>query len=97
MEIKVTDRAVEWFEGEMLLGEGDTVRFFVRYGGSSPLHEGFSLGMNKEEPMDPAVKFNKDGITFFIEERDLWFFQDHNLSVDVDDQTDGPIYSYDKG
>ncbi|GIN92729.1 hypothetical protein J6TS1_20300 [Siminovitchia terrae] len=96
MQIKISNHAVEWFKDEMFLTTGDTVRFFVRYGGSSPLHEGFSLGMNKEEPMDPGVEYQKDGITFFIEERDLWYFKDHDLVVDVDENKDGPVYSYEK-
>lgn len=94
MEIKITDKAVQWFKQEMELIEGDYIRFFVRYGGSSPLHEGFSLGMNKEEPMDPAVIVNKDGCRYFIEERDIWYFNGHNLLVDYDEKTDGPIYRY---
>ncbi|RST73015.1 hypothetical protein D4T97_014100 [Siminovitchia acidinfaciens] len=96
MQIKLSDRAVEWFKDELLLEKGDTVRFFVRYGGSSPLQEGFSLGMNKEDPMDPGITLNKDGVTFFIEERDIWYFQDHNLIVNYDEKTDGPVYSYEK-
>ncbi|WP_144462341.1 HesB/YadR/YfhF family protein [Siminovitchia fortis] len=96
MQIKISDHAMEWFKDEMFLEKGDNVRFFVRYGGSSPLQEGFSLGMNKEEPMDPGVEYNKDGITFFIEERDLWYFKDHDLIVNVDENSDGPTYSYEK-
>ncbi len=96
MQIKLTDHAAEWFKDEMLLKTGDSVRFFVRYGGTSPLQEGFSLGMNKEEPMDPGVEYTKDGILFFIEASDIWYFQDHDLIVDVDEKGDGPIYSYEK-
>ncbi|GIN21190.1 MAG TPA: hypothetical protein DEO65_06775 [Bacillus bacterium] len=96
MQIKLTDHAAEWFKDEMLLKTGDSVRFFVRYGGTSPLQEGFSLGMNKEEPMDPGVEYTKNGILFFIEASDIWYFQDHDLIVDVDEKSDGPIYSYEK-
>lgn len=96
MEIKLTNRAIEWFKEEMYLASGDSVRFFVRYGGSSPLQEGFSLGVNKEDPIDPSIVNQKEGITFFIEERDLWFFQNHDLIVDIDERSEGPVYSYEK-
>lgn len=96
MHIKISDHAIDWFKDELSLRNGDTVRFFVRYGGSSPIQEGFSLGLNKEEPMDPGVILNKDGVTFFIEERDIWYFKDYNLIVDFDEDTDGPVYSYKK-
>ena len=95
MQIKVTEQAAQWFKQELDLNEGDHIRFFVRYGGSGPFHEGFSLGMNKEEPMDPAVIVNKDGCQYFIEERDVWFFNEHDLLVDYDEKSDGPIYRYD--
>jgi uncharacterized protein YneR len=94
MNITVTDQAAQWFKEEMDLQEGDSIRFFARYGGSGPLHEGFSLGMNKEEPVDPAVTLEKDGCLYFIEERDAWYFQGHSLLVDYDEKSDGPVYRY---
>lgn len=94
MEIKLTDRAAEWFESELFLHTGDFVRFYVRYGGSSPIQQGFSLGVNKEEPMDPGIEMNKNGITYFIETRDIWYFDEYDLHVDYDEKQDEPIYEY---
>ena len=39
----------------------------------------------------------KDGITFFIEESDLWFFKGHDLSVEYNEQIDELEYRYHKG
>lgn len=94
MEIKLTDRAAEWFESEMSLHSGDFVRFYVRYGGSSPIQQGFSLGVNKEEPMDPGIEMEKNGITYFVETRDVWYFDQYDLVVDYDEKQDEPIYDY---
>ncbi|KRG09700.1 HesB/YadR/YfhF family protein [Lederbergia galactosidilytica] len=94
MEIKLTDKAAEWFESEMFLHTGDYVRFYVRYGGSSPIQQGFSLGVNKEEPMDPGIEMEKNGITYFIEMRDIWYFDNYDLIVDYDEKQDEPIYNY---
>ncbi|MEK3886485.1 HesB/YadR/YfhF family protein [Bacillus sp. FSL K6-3431] len=94
MNIALTTRASAWFQDEMFLNEGDFVRFYVRYGGSSPIHEGFSLGVNKEEPMDIGVEHRQDGIIYYVEERDIWYFDKYDLLVDYDEITDGPIYEY---
>ncbi|MBS4203483.1 HesB/YadR/YfhF family protein [Lederbergia citrea] len=96
MQIQITDRAAKWFQTEMLLQEGDYIRFYVRYGGASPIQAGFSLGVYKEEPFDIGVLHKQNGINYFIEERDLWYFNGHNLFVDYDDQSDGPLYDYKK-
>lgn len=97
MEIRITDEAVKWFQDEMFLKNGDSVRFFAKYGGSSPVQQGFSLGISKESPSDPVVTTEHKGILFYIEEKDLWYFDQHNLLVDYDKELDEPIYEYKKG
>lgn len=94
MKIQITNEAAQWFEKEMLYNERGFIRFFVRYGGSSPIQEGFSLGVNTEAPIEPGATYDTGGNTYYIEEKDLWYFKDHNLLVDYDEQTDGPIYIY---
>lgn len=96
MNIQVTEEALRWFKEEMEASIGDTIRFYARYGGSSPFHEGFSLGMNREEPHDLGVQKEIDGIYFYIERDDLWFFNDHDLIVDVSQETDELKYNYSK-
>ncbi|TLS37448.1 HesB/YadR/YfhF family protein [Pseudalkalibacillus caeni] len=81
MDIKVTQPALNWFKNEMDAEEGDSIRFFVRYGGYSTVQEGFSLGVNKEKPEEIAASETVDGIEFFVEEKDLWYFKDGNLTV----------------
>lgn len=96
MNITLTDKALQWFQQEMEVESGDTIRFYARYGGSSPFHEGFSLGMTREEPIEIGVKAVIDDVTYYIEEKDLWFFNDHNLYVDVDATNDELKYEYKK-
>ena len=74
MNIIITDAAMKWFLDEMEVEQGDTIRFYARYGGSSPFHEGFSLGMNREEPHDITVETIRDGIHFYIEKNDYFDF-----------------------
>ncbi|MGE7673092.1 HesB/YadR/YfhF family protein [Lysinibacillus sp. NPDC094403] len=96
MNITLTDKALQWFKQEMEVESGYTIRFYARYGGSSPFHEGFSLGMTREEPINIGVKTVIDDVTYYIDEKDLWFFNDHNLNVDVDATNDELIYEYKK-
>ena len=43
--------------------------------------QGLSLGIRKDDPAHPAVQIQEEGINFFIEGDDEWFFDGHNLSV----------------
>ncbi|WP_046176131.1 HesB/YadR/YfhF family protein [Domibacillus indicus] len=94
MKIEITNQAKKWFEEEMQVKKGGFVRFYVRYGGSSPLHEGFSLGAAKDEPIEPDVTVSYDGITYFVEEKDVWYFDGHDLKVGFDDALQEPAYEY---
>ncbi|MEW4325659.1 HesB/YadR/YfhF family protein [Rossellomorea marisflavi] len=96
MKIHLSDEALAWFKDEMLVDEGEYVRFYVRYGGSSPLHDSFSLGVSKEEPIEAVETLKKADRTFFIEERDLWFFDGHDLFVEFDSKRQEPVYEYKK-
>ncbi|BCB03786.1 HesB/YadR/YfhF family protein [Bacillus sp. KH172YL63] len=96
MNIHISEKALFWFKDEMLVEEGGQVRFYVRYGGSSPLHDSFSLGVTKDEPVDIGEQVVVEDRTFFIEERDLWFFDGHDLYVEFDETLQEPSYEYKK-
>ncbi len=76
--------------------KGNSINFFARYGGASPLHEGFSLGVRMVEPDEATVEAEHDGVQFYIERRDEWYFLEHDLHVNVDPRLDELIYSYEK-
>ncbi|MCP3740960.1 HesB/YadR/YfhF family protein [Rossellomorea sp. BNER] len=96
MNIIISEKAQEWFEREMDVEKNDFIRFYVRYGGSSPLHDSFSLGVNKEDPIEVAVKETIKNVTYFVEANDIWFFDGHDLHVLYDDTLDEPKYEYKK-
>jgi len=96
VEIIISEDAMQWFKEEMEATAGENVRFFVRYGGSSKLQPGFSLGVTKDQPLESAVETTHDGITFFIEKSDVWYFDEHNLHVTVNDQLNELAYAYEK-
>lgn len=94
MKIILTDAAMQWFKEEMEVEQGDLIRFYARYGGTSPFHEGFSLGMNRETAHEIGVSSARDGVTFYIERADEWFFDEHDLIVEVNEQVQELIYRY---
>lgn len=82
MNIVVTDNSLAWFKAELNLKVGDSLRIYTRYGGFASNHPAFSLGFSKEPPREVGVSCLKDGILFFVEEPDLWYFQESDLVVD---------------
>jgi uncharacterized protein YneR len=96
MKIHINDDAARWYKDELLLEEGDHLRFFARYGGCSTVQQGFSLGVASEEPVNAGAETKKDGITFFIEEKDLWFFNDQNLYVELNHKANEPVFKYEE-
>ncbi|WP_423406926.1 HesB/YadR/YfhF family protein [Heyndrickxia sp. MSNUG] len=83
MKITIKDDAAAWYEKEMDLSAGGYLRFFVRYGGFSTVQKGFSLGVSKEEPDNIGIKTEKNDVTYYIEEKDIWYFDGHDLIVDL--------------
>lgn len=81
MTIHVTDEAVDWLIDELDLDEGDTVRFFAKYGGNSVFQQGFTIGMTIGEANKSVVETSKKNIKFQIDEQDIWFFDDQDLYV----------------
>jgi len=96
MNIQITNEAAAWYKEELGLKSGDYVRFFVRYGGCSTVQSGFSLGVSKEDPIDLSVKTESDGITFYIEEKDVWYFDGHDLVIELQPESKEPIFHYQK-
>ncbi|UII54131.1 HesB/YadR/YfhF family protein [Cytobacillus spongiae] len=94
MQIHINDEAARWYTNEFTLKTGDFVRFFARYGGCSTVQEGFSLGVSNEEPINLGIHTEKDGITYFIEEKDLWYFDGHDLYVDFNSKALEPVFRY---
>ncbi|ANU28480.1 HesB/YadR/YfhF family protein [Planococcus versutus] len=94
MQIIISNDALDWFKKEMEVMHGEAVRFFVRYGGSSKLQPGFSLGVTKDQPREIGVQLERDHVVYFIEKNDIWYFDEHNLEVSVNDDLHELEYSY---
>jgi uncharacterized protein YneR len=97
MEIVISKSALQWFKEEVELKTGDKVKFYPKVYGNSPVQEGFSLGFTVDnEPINMITKFESEGMLFYIEETDVWFFNGHNLHVSYNEKTDELDFSYNK-
>lgn len=96
MSFTVTEAAAQWYKQEMQLEAGDYVRFYVRYGGTNGPGNGFSLGVSVIHPVAVGEQVERDGITFFIEQDDMWFLQDAYLIIQQNDKTEEIEFVYEK-
>lgn len=96
MDIQVTSRAQKWFKEEVGLKKGMAVGFFGKVYGKTDIHEGFSVGMNVGSADDVLYEKEIDGITFYVEKNDEWFFAEYDLWIDYDEKKDEPVYHFEK-
>jgi Uncharacterized protein conserved in bacteria len=94
MNIKITDRALEWFKKEVELQAGFGIRFFGKIYGNTQVHDGFSVGMSVDHPENPMFEETIDGLLFFAEETDDWFFKGLEMVVDFNEDLDEPKYLF---
>lgn len=94
MKLTITPRAQQWFKDEVGVTSDSGIRFYGKIYGKTDVHEGFSIAMSVEAPDQPLVKEVIDGVTYFIEETDDWFFKGYDLSVDYDDEKEEPKYKF---
>lgn len=96
MQLTVTPKAQEWFEKEVGASPDSGIRFFGKIYGKTEVHEGFSIAMSVEQPEQPLIKEVLNGIPYFIDETDDWFFNGYDLTVDYDELKDEPKYLFTK-
>ncbi|RJR09840.1 hypothetical protein C4588_04455 [Candidatus Parcubacteria bacterium] len=94
MKMTMSQQALEWYKNELDLKSGDSIRFHIRYGGCSTVQKGFSLGIVQENPDQPAASVEQDGLTFFVEEKDEWYFDGHDLHITMDEELNEPKFGY---
>lgn len=82
MKLIVTDAAVRCFTEEWGFREGDFVRVFVRYAGGG--EDPYALGIMSGKPIDVGIRATAGKLTFFMEEADLWFLENRDLTLDAE-------------
>jgi uncharacterized protein YneR len=86
MNLVVEKSAARWYKQEMGLTEGESIRIYVRLGGCGSVHPGLSLGVTKDEPRSIGLREDIDGITYYIEEDNLWYLDNKSLRISFDEK-----------
>lgn len=94
MKLTITPKAQEWFKREIELSDGQGIKFYGKVYGKTQVHDGFSVGMSVDTPETPLIEENTNGMMFFVEEADEWFFKGYVLVVDYDEKLEEPKYDF---
>lgn len=97
MKITLSEPATQWFETQFPLNEGEAVRFFGKTYGNTEIHDGFSVGMELEDPENQENILASTTInnrTYFVTKEDDWFFSGYDLKITIDDQFKEPSYRF---
>jgi uncharacterized protein YneR len=88
MMISIDEKAFSWFNKEFELSKPFSIRMFPQYAGLGEKHKGYSLAFSAETPTNAGFTKEMNGITFYVEGNDTWFFDDTetNLSLDLKDE-----------
>lgn len=94
MKISIKPEAVSFFKNEMGLEKGRQVRFTSKVYGKTKVHNGFSVAVRLEEAKDPLVQVEEEGILFYIEKSDEWFFNPYDFVVDYNEEKDALDFDF---
>lgn len=98
MKITLSEPAIKWFENEFPLNKGEAVRFFGKTYGKTEVHEGFSVGMQLDNPKETDNILASTEINnriYFVRLEDQWFFSGYDLSIEIDERYEEPSYHFD--
>lgn len=88
MKITVSNEAATWYKDE-LINDSPFIRFFPRYGGGGHI-PGFAIAVIDDKPEIALFQTTIDNITFYVEEKDAWFFDGISIDVGWDDILEEP-------
>ncbi|SES96129.1 Uncharacterized protein YneR [Salinibacillus kushneri] len=95
MNLNVTKEAANWYIDEMDLAKGDYVQFFVKlYGGIPTIFPSYFLGVSEGMDGTIAIQDEVQGITFYINNKDKWLLDEHDLTIDL--KEDEPEFTFEK-
>lgn len=96
MMITIENKAYTWFESEFEVPKPFFVRLYPQYAGFGEKNKGYSLAFSLEKPALLATKQEIDGITFYVESNDSWFFDKTNVSIQFCEDKKEIYASYDE-
>ncbi|MBY7143564.1 hypothetical protein KFZ56_19330 [Virgibacillus sp. NKC19-3] len=94
MKLQMSKEVAKWYKQELDITDNSKLRFYVRYGGMGGNIPGFSLGIMKDEPEDVHTSIEVENITFFIEKKDAWYFEEKDLKIHLNRKIMEPAFNY---
>jgi uncharacterized protein YneR len=86
MLLSIDESAAKWFTKEFEANKPLNVRMFPQYDGFGEKHKGFSLAFSAEAPSNIGYIKEINGINFYVEGNDVWFFEDTETCLFFNDQ-----------
>src|SRR4051812_18547833 len=83
MIISIDEKAANWFTNEFQI---NTVRMFPQYDGFGEKNKGFSLAFSAEAPSNIGFTKEINGICFYVEGNDVWFFEDTETCLSYNEE-----------
>lgn len=94
MLISIDERAAAWFNKEFEINKPFTIRLYPQYAGFGEKHKGYSLAFSAELPANAGYTTDINGITFYVEGNDVWFFENTETYLSVNDLSEEIIVTY---
>ncbi|WP_210366078.1 hypothetical protein [Bacillus sp. REN3] len=88
MTISIDQKAYKWFENEFDTPKPFFIRLFPQYAGFGDKNKGYSLAFSLETPAVAAEQQEIDGITFYVESNDTWFFNETDVEIKYNDTSE---------
>lgn len=79
--ILIENNAYKWFENEFQSQKPFYIRLYPQYAGFGKKNKGYSLAFSKETPHVLGEEHEIEGITFYVESNDTWFFNDTDVEI----------------
>ncbi|OLO27291.1 hypothetical protein BTR23_20405 [Alkalihalophilus pseudofirmus] len=89
MNVTITPKAARFYKHEVLTEKHQSLRLFVRVGGVGS--GGFSVGVIIEEPDHNSFQIEIEGVTFFINGDDTWYF--NGMTIDYNEDLNMMIFN----
>lgn len=94
MFISIDEKATSWFSKEFEFNRPFSIRMYPQYAGFGEKNKGYSLAFSAEIPANAGYVKEINGITFFVEGNDVWFFEDTETYLSADDLVDEIIVTF---
>ncbi|WP_462408876.1 HesB/YadR/YfhF family protein [Neobacillus sp. Marseille-QA0830] len=85
MLLTIDEKAAAWFKQEFQGTMLSNICMFPQYAGFGEKNKGFTLAFSAETPANIGFTQEIKGITFLVDGNDVWFFEETETCMTVDE------------